>query len=89
MSDSIEGRAARPVPAGPADGAGKLRQTQAEYCAARPASSIDKKRLTATKMYVCRRCQANFRTGEGQPDLRIPGLGRCLKCLPATAPAAP
>jgi hypothetical protein len=34
-------------------------------------------------MYVCRRCQANFKTGNGKPDARIPGLGKCNSCLAA------
>jgi hypothetical protein len=36
-------------------------------------------------MYVCRRCQANFKTGDGKPDARLPGLGKCNKCLATQA----
>ena len=36
-------------------------------------------------MYVCRRCQANFKTGEGKPDPRLRGLGKCNKCLDSAA----
>ena len=36
-------------------------------------------------MYVCRRCQANFKTGDGKPDSRLPGLGKCNKCLAAAS----
>jgi hypothetical protein len=43
--------------------------------------------MSSSKMYVCRRCQANFKTGDGKPDPRLPGLGKCNKCL-ATALAA-
>ena len=48
----------------------KLRQTQAEYSAARPSSEPGiKPMMSSSKMYVCRRCQANFKTGEfGYPE---------------------
>ncbi|MCI4429406.1 MAG: hypothetical protein JHC40_09600 [Burkholderiales bacterium] len=62
----------------------KLRQTQAEYTAARPISQAGiKPMMSSSKMYVCRRCQANFKTGDGKPDARIPGLGKCNSCLAA------
>lgn len=82
--------AARPVPkpaavvpaATPGEPALKLRQTQAEYVAARPAGEPGvKPMMSSSKMYVCRRCQANFKTGDGKPDSRLPGLGKCNKCL--------
>ena len=70
----------------------KLRQTQAEYSAARPMGEPGiKPMLSSSKMYVCRRCQANFKTGDGKPDPRLRGLGKCNACLaamPATATAA-
>ena len=67
----------------------KLRQTQAEYTAARPALERGvKPMMSNSRMYVCRRCQANFKTGDGKPDLRLPGLGRCNRCLAAAAVAA-
>jgi hypothetical protein len=66
----------------------KLRQTQAEYSAARPASEPGiKPMMSSSKMYVCRRCQANFKTGEGRPDPRLRGLGKCNKCLDAATAA--
>lgn len=78
----------RPTPSTPTDGAQKLRQTQAEYTAARPASQPGvKPMMSSSKMYVCRRCQANFKTGDGKPDARIPGLGKCNACLAATSVA--
>ena len=44
----------------------KLRQTQAEYTAARPAPERGvKPMMSNSRMYVCRRCQANFKTGDG------------------------
>lgn len=67
----------------------KLRQTQAEYVAARPAGEPGvKPMMSSSKMYVCRRCQANFKTGDGKPDARLPGLGKCNKCLAAQSAAA-
>ena len=46
----------------------RLRQTQAEYTAARPSSGPGvKPMMSSSKMYVCRRCQANFKTGDGKP----------------------
>jgi len=64
----------------------RLRQSLAEYTAARtdsdPAFAVP-----GTRMYVCRRCQANFRTGEGKPDARLKGLGKCNRCM-ASLPAA-
>ena len=67
----------------------RLRQTQAEYTAARPSSGPGAKpMMSSSKMYVCRRCQANFKTGDGKPDLRLSGLGKCNRCLAATAVAA-
>ena len=64
----------------------KLRQTQAEYVAARPSGEPGvKPMMSSSKMYVCRRCQANFKTGDGKPDSRLPGLGKCNKCLAAQA----
>ena len=64
----------------------KLRQTQAEYTAARPnAEPGVKPMMSSSKMYVCIRCHANFRTGDGKPDPRLRGLGRCNSCLGVTA----
>ena len=79
-----------PVPAvNAANGALKLRQTQAEYVAARPSGEPGvKPMMSSSKMYVCRRCQANFKTGDGKPDARLPGLGKCNKCLAAQAASA-
>ena len=63
----------------------KLRQTQAEYTAARPhAEPGVKPMMSSSKMYVCIKCHANFKTGDGKPDPRLRGLGRCNKCLGAT-----
>lgn len=73
-----------------ADRAQKLRQSQAEYSAARPAAEPGAKiAMSSSKMYVCRRCQANFKTGEGRPDVRMPGLGKCDACLAAASAATP
>jgi len=67
----------------------KLRQTQAEYVAARPSGEPGvKPMMSSSKMYVCRRCQANFKTGDGKPDARLPGLGKCNKCLATQAASA-
>ncbi len=67
----------------------KLRQTQAEYTAARPhAEPGVKPMMSSSKMYVCIKCHANFKTGDGKPDPRLRGLGRCNNCLSVTAPAA-
>jgi len=75
-------------PPASADATLKLRQTQAEYVAARPAGEPGvKPMMSSSKMYVCRRCQANFKTGDGKPDSRLPGLGKCNKCLAAAASA--
>jgi hypothetical protein len=78
-----------PAPATPASTETvKLRQTQAEYSAARPSAEPGiKPMMSSSKMYVCRRCQANFKTGEGKPDPRLRGLGKCSKCLEAAAAA--
>ena len=80
----------RPSPASTTpDTSQKLRQTQAEYVAARPAGEPGvKPMMSSSKMYVCRRCQANFKTGDGKPDARLPGLGKCNKCLAAAAATA-
>jgi cytochrome c553 len=60
----------------------KLRQTQAEYTAARPnAEPGVKPMMSSSKMYVCIRCHANFKTGDGKPDPRLRGLGKCNTCL--------
>ena len=76
-------------PDDPCDTAQKLRQTQAEYTAARPAKSGGAKvMMSGAKMYVCRRCQANFKTGEGQPDARLRGMGKCNGCLASVSAAA-
>ena len=81
----------RPIPsAAPisAEAPQKLRQTQAEYVAARPAGEPGvKPMMSSSKMYVCRRCQANFKTGDGKPDARLPGLGKCNTCLAAAQAA--
>ena len=81
---------ATPASTSAASGAAlKLRQTQAEYVAARPAGEPGvKPMMSSSKMYVCRRCQANFKTGDGKPDARLPGLGKCNKCLAAAAASA-
>ncbi|HEY2560931.1 MAG TPA: hypothetical protein VGI48_14595 [Caldimonas sp.] len=74
------------APAASASAALKLRQTQAEYVAARPSGEPGvKPMMSSSKMYVCRRCQANFKTGDGKPDARLPGLGKCNKCLATQA----
>ncbi len=71
------------------DSTQKLRQTQAEYSASRPAAEPGAKTMmSSSKMYVCRRCHANFKTGDGKPDLRMPGLGKCNACLAVAAAAA-
>jgi cytochrome c553 len=67
----------------------KLRQTQAEYTAARPnAEPGVKPMMSSSKMYVCIRCHANFKTGDGKPDPRLRGLGRCNSCLGVASPTA-
>jgi hypothetical protein len=74
--------------AAPTDTQQKLRQTQAEYTAARPAAEPGvRPMMSSSKMYVCRRCQANFKTGDGKPDPRLPGLGKCNNCISAAAAA--
>ena len=80
----------RRTPATSSSAAGpKLRQTQAEYTAARPhAEPGVKPMMSSSKMYVCIRCHANFKTGDGKPDPRLRGLGRCNTCLGASAAAA-
>ena len=83
--------AAVPVPASASATSAslKLRQTQAEYVAARPSGEPGvKPMMSSSKMYVCRRCQANFKTGDGKPDSRLPGLGKCNKCLATQAASA-
>jgi len=78
-----------PAAASATNAALKLRQTQAEYVAARPSGEPGvKPMMSSSKMYVCRRCQANFKTGDGKPDSRLPGLGKCNKCLAAQAASA-
>ncbi len=75
-----------PKPTTPAPGATKLRQTQAEYSASRPAAQPGiKSTMSSSKMYVCRRCHANFKTGDGKPDPRMPGLGKCNACVASAA----
>ena len=77
------------APVIPTNASLKLRQTQAEYVAARPTGEPGvKPMMSSSKMYVCRRCQANFKTGDGKPDSRLPGLGKCNKCLAAQAASA-
>jgi hypothetical protein len=67
----------------------KLRQTQAEYTAARPSAEPGvRPMMSSSKMYVCRRCQANFKTGDGKPDPRLPGVGKCNQCIAAAAATA-
>lgn len=69
-----------PIGTGP-----KLRQTQREYDASHPSAGPGSKPLmSSAKRYVCRRCQANFQTGEGQPDPRMSGIGKCDKCIATT-----
>jgi len=68
----------------------KLRQTQAEYTAARPNSEPGvKPMMSSSKMYVCIKCHANFKTGDGKPDPRLRGLGRCNSCLGVVAGTTP
>jgi hypothetical protein len=79
----------RNPPSAAADATVKLRQTQSEYTAARPSAEPGvRPMMSSSKMYVCRRCQANFKTGDGKPDPRLPGLGRCNQCIAAAAAAA-
>lgn len=86
-SPSTPAASAAPVPATAAGP--KLRQTQAESTAARPnAEPGVRPMMSSSKMYVCIKCHANFKTGEGKPDPRLRGLGRCNNCLGLTAQAA-
>lgn len=79
----------RPAPNAVTNSGMKLRQTQAEYTAARPHAEPGVKPLmSSSKMYVCIRCHANFKTGEGKPDPRLRGLGRCNTCLGVPAPTS-
>ncbi len=88
-ASSSKAPAATPASAAPSGASLKLRQTQAEYVAARPSGEPGvKPMMSSSKMYVCRRCQANFKTGDGKPDARLPGLGKCNKCLAAAAASA-
>ena len=82
--------ATRRSPTSPDTASGpKLRQTQAEYTAARPnAEPGVRPMMSSSKMYVCIRCHANFKTGDGKPDPRLRGLGRCNTCLGVTVPSA-
>ena len=41
--------------------------------------------MSSSKMYVCIKCHANFKTGDGKPDPRLRGLGRCNNCLGVAA----
>jgi cytochrome c553 len=78
--------ATRRAPPATATNGVKLRQTQAEYTAARPnAEPGVKPMMSSSKMYVCIRCHANFKTGDGKPDPRLRGLGRCNNCLGVNA----
>ena len=78
-----------PTSTAPVNGV-KLRQTQAEYTAARPnAEPGVKPMMSSSKMYVCIRCHANFKTGDGKPDPRLRGLGRCNNCLGVTSTPTP
>lgn len=78
----------RPSPSPSGTPAPKLRQTQAEYTAARPnAEPGVKPMMSSSKMYVCIRCHANFKTGDGKPDPRLRGLGKCNDCVAAIAAA--
>ena len=82
-------RSSSPVAPDSSSDAVKLRQTQAEYTAARPSAEPGiRPMMSSSKMYVCRRCQANFKTGDGKPDPRLPGVGRCNQCIAAAAAAA-
>ena len=75
--------------AGNGNGGPKLRQTQAEYTAARPnAEPGVRPMMSSSKMYVCIKCHANFKTGEGKPDPRLRGLGKCNSCLGVTVQSA-
>ncbi len=86
LSTSDTAVATSATSAAPAAAAGpKLRQTQAEYTAARPNSEPGvKPMMSSSKMYVCIKCHANFKTGDGKPDPRLRGLGRCNNCLGVT-----
>ena len=82
--------AATASPASQGSAGPKLRQTQAEYTAARPNSEPGvKPMMSSSKMYVCIKCHANFKTGDGKPDPRLRGLGRCNNCLGVVAGTTP
>jgi cytochrome c553 len=82
-------QATQATPAAPTSAGPKLRQTQAEYTAARPnAEPGVKPMMSSSKMYVCIKCHANFKTGDGKPDPRLRGLGRCNSCLGVAAATA-
>jgi hypothetical protein len=88
-SASKTSKVATPAVKPPADtsAALKLRQTQAEYVAARPAGEPGvKPMMSSSKMYVCRRCQANFKTGDGKPDSRLPGWASATSASPPRRP---
>ena len=88
-ASSTPSASARPAATAASAAGPKLRQTQAEYTAARPnAEPGVRPMMSSSKMYVCIRCHANFKTGEGKPDPRLRGLGRCNGCLGIAAQAA-
>jgi hypothetical protein len=67
----------------------KLCQTSAEYDASRAIKQLASSApMWLDKLYVCRRCQCSFRSGQGQPDPRQNGLGQCNKCVAEKLAAA-
>ena len=69
---------------------GQTRMNRLKYKPSEPPVAPErgvKPMMSNSRMYVCRRCQANFKTGDGKPDARLPGLGKCNKCLAAATAA--
>lgn len=56
----------------------KLRQSDAEYLTARRNIQLH---TGSARIYVCRRCQANFTAGGGVPSKKMAGIGKCKACL--------
>ncbi len=74
-----------PPPSRPDADLKQLRHSRREgNAAARPNAEAHRRMFTGARIYVCRRCQVNFKTGEGQPDARTPGFGKCDSCLSAS-----
>jgi len=62
----------------------KTAKIELEDLLLRPFTSHSEGPMGLTRLYVCKRCQSNFQTGQGKAHPNLKGFGTCRSCLEAS-----